>query len=581
MKIYVPFLILLFIGNAVQAQGGWIFDTNPLNATTGYTTIYNYTGCSFVELNGDQYVDLLASPKSVFLNNGDGTFSNGSTLPYTILNGVSGNSCADLDNDGDQDIIVAGVPSKVFFNNGTGTFTDSTNQLPDFADYGSWGVAIGNYNEDRALDFFFAHPAGFMAPAPTAPCRLFAQTEEIFSVTDLPLPPVTDSLNPYTNPYWSDYDLDGDMDLFVASGPVMGTPKKDFCYKNYKIETGLDSLALMTTELFATQTQDGQCYNFIDYDNDGDFDLCLANYFSAPTRMYKNNGGVYSVITTPFSFSTTNIANCWGDYDNDGDQDVIITNDNQTSRYCRNDGGDTFSYLADGFTTPTATNGIANADYDNDGDLDLFTNGIGNNGNTSSVGLFINDTVAGDRHFINLTLIGTTSNRSAIGAIVKIHATINGMATWQMREVNAQNTFQGQNDLRVHFGLGDANSIDTLIIIWPSGTIDTYYNYPVNVFYQMTEGVGGINLAITETGNIQNVFSVFPNPTSDILHVQVAHPGNSDIKFALTNMLGAQLITGQTSQSKFEIDMKDVSPGVYMLYLLVDGEIAAERVVKY
>ena len=97
----------------------------------------------------------------------------------------------------------------------------------------------------------------------------------------------------------------------------------------------------------------------------------------------------------------------------------------------------------------------------------------------------------------------------------------------------------------------------------------------------MTEGVGGINLAITETGNIQNVFSVFPNPTSDILHVQVAHPGNSDIKYALTNMLGAQLITGQTSQSKFEIDMKDVSPGVYMLYLLVDGEIAAERVVKY
>ena len=190
------------------------------------------------------------------------------------------------------------------------------------------------------------------------------------------------------------------MDLFMASGPVMGIPDYDFCYKNLKIETGIDSLVPMTTELFATQTQDGQCYNFIDYDNDSDFDLCLTNYFSAPTRMYKNTGGIYTSISTAFTTTTTNIANCWGDYDNDGDLDVIITNDNQITKYYRNNGGISFTYLSGGFTTPTATNGITNADYDNDGDLDVFTNGDGNNGNTSSEDIYVNDTVR-KQNFVN------------------------------------------------------------------------------------------------------------------------------------------------------------------------------------
>jgi hypothetical protein len=181
----------------------------------------------------------------------------------------------------------------------------------------------------------------------------------------------------------------------------------------------------MTSELFAIQIQDGQCFNFVDYDNDGDFDLCLTNYYSAPTRFYKNNGGTYLSIPTPFTTATTNIANCWGDYDNDGDLDVIITNDNQITRYYRNDNG-VFVFLSNGLSTPTATNGAANADYDNDGDLDVFFNGVGNNGNTTSVGLYRNDTVAGNRKWVNIKLTGTASNKSALGAIVRLKSTING-----------------------------------------------------------------------------------------------------------------------------------------------------------
>ncbi|MBK6544617.1 MAG: VCBS repeat-containing protein [Saprospiraceae bacterium] len=581
MKKLILLCIIFCISNFSFAQGGWIFDTNPLNDVVNYTTIYPYVGCSFVEINGDNFVDLIASPKTVFLNNGDGTFSQTTSLPFTIQNGTAGSSSADLDNDGDNDIIVACVPTKVFFNNGNGTFSDSTSQIPSFGLYGSWAVAIGDYNENRELDFIFAHAAGYHAPAPTTPCKFYRQQSTIFDPLSVSLPPITDSLNSYTNPYWSDYDLDGDMDLFMASGPVMGTSDFDFFYKNLKIETGIDSLVPMTTELFATQTQDGQCYNFIDYDNDGDFDLCLTNYFSAPTRMYKNTGGIYTSIATAFTTTTTNIANCWGDYDNDGDQDVIITNDNQITKYYRNNNGASFTYLAGGFSTPTATNGITNADYDNDGDLDVFTNGIGNNGNTSSVGLFINDTVAGNRNFVNIKLVGVPSNRSAIGTIIKLHAIINGNSVWQMREVNAQNSFQGQNDLRVHFGLGDATVIDSIIIIWSSGATEYHLNYAVNSFYQITEGNGVIILSsVHENNNLQNSVRIFPNPTNSFFNVQLSQINNEPTVYCITNMLGAEILIGKVTHSNFSVDLEHLPSDIYNFTIQSSKGIIYKRIMK-
>lgn len=572
--------VILIIQNlTLFAQGGWKFDTNPLNGTTSYTTIYSYIGCSFVELNGDKFVDLLLSPNTVFLNNGDGTFTQTKLLPYIVLNSTSGNSCADLDNDGDNDIIVSGVPSKVFFNNGLAIFSDSTSKIPNFGLYGSWGTAIGNFNNDRELDFFFAHGNGYLQPAQSKPCKFYKQTKNIFNPLSLLLAPVTDSLNTYTDPYWSDYDLDGDMDLFVATGPVMGIPDYDFCYKNLKIETGLDSLIPMTTELFATQKQDGQCYNFIDYDNDGDMDLCLTNYFSAATRMYKNTGGIYTSINTPFTVATTNIANCWGDYDNDGDLDVIITNDNQVSKYYRNNSGLNFTYLPGGFTTPTAVNGITNADYDNDGDLDLFTNGIGNNGNTISVGLYKNDTVAGNRNSINIKLKGTTSNASAIGATVRLKAIINNVPVWQLREVNAQNTFQGQNDLRVHFGLKYATTVDSLIVKWPSGLVENYVNFDVNSFYEITEGIGAVNTTVKQNDILRNDISVFPNPTSDIIRIHFSY-SNSNLNYQLINIQGKELFEGKLNNNNSEIHMQALESGIYFLKIYEGDKFSTRKVIK-
>jgi hypothetical protein len=579
MKPTALFIFMLSItANSGWAQGGWIKDTNPANDAATYTTTYPYVGASFIELNGDRYVDIFAPPTTLLMNNGNGTFSEIISLPFTPTVAISGSSSADIDNDGDNDLVIACVPSRVFFNDGLGSFTDSSAQVPAFTHHGSWAVAVGDYNEDRELDFIFAYSNGSHPGTFPAPCRLYQQQLPLFNPVQVEIHPFTDSLSSYSNPYWSDYDLDGDMDLFIANGPGDGTSVLDFCYKNLKIELGVDSLERNTSDLFAQLTQDGKSYNFIDYDNDLDLDLCITNDYGAPSRLFRNDGGIYIVGSTPFTNLATNVANCWGDYDNDGDQDVIITNKTQPTKYYRNDGSG-FTYLAGGFSTPTATNGIANADYDNDGDLDIFINGLGSNGNTSSVGLYINDTVAANRNFVNLDLIGTTSNRSAIGAIVRLRALINGYPVWQMREVNAQNTHQGQNDLRVHIGLGNATIIDSLVITWPSGLKEMYTNQDVNAFYQITEGAGFINLS-AENIELSQAISIFPNPTSQEVQINLSPTfENETFHYELTDMYG-NIIQQETIHHQSRISLEDLSSGIYFIRINNLTSTVVKKIIK-
>ncbi len=590
MKTNITIIILfLTIASKSFSQGGWFKITDPLNAVSQYTTIFPYVGAAFIDFNNDNLPDLFAAPRTVFVNQGNGRYSLGSPLNFTILNATSGSSWADLDNDGDNDCVLAATPSRVFLNTGSGVFTNATPFFPGLQNYGSFGCAIGDLNEDRYPEIVYAHAEGFHPGSISEPCRFYVPADTSFglyqTITGYPF---TQQLSSYTNPYWSDYDMDGDMDLFIASGPANGTPALDPCYRNMKIETGFDTLFKMTTELFAQQTQDGQCYNFIDYDNDGDFDLCLTNYYSAPTRLYQNNNGVYVEVNTPFSSATPNLANCWGDYDNDGDLDVIITNNNFPTRYYRNDAG-IFTYLSNGFSTPTAANGVTNGDYDNDGDLDLFINGVAGFGNTTSVGLYKNDTVAGSRKWVNINLEGTISNKSAIGSIVKVKSLINGLTVWQTREVNAQNSFQGQNDLRVHFGLGNSAIIDSIIIKWSKGLTESFSNINVKKFYKAVEdsGLSEITVGITQiSSTIPERFALsqnYPNPFNPTTKIKFSIPSETGLKsvfakLTIFNSLGKEietLLSNELTAGTYEVDWNASSypSGVYF-YKLSYGSYA-------
>lgn len=541
-------------------QGGWTPITDPSNPIVTFSSPGLYKGAVWVDFDNDGDIDLFAAPNFLFRNDGGGIFTGGaSSIGAGSQQVPGGASWADVDNDGDLDCALAQYPSGLYLNNGDGSFTNVALDVDSLAELASWGCAIGNADGDAFPEILYAHAAGFHpSGAAQRPCRYY-HNDGAFSPELVRGYNFTESLAPYTVPYWSDHDLDGDMDLFIASGPG-GSPGYDRCYKNMRVELGYDTLIQMTAEAFASVQQDGQCYNFVDVDNDGDLDLCLTNFSGAPSRFYRNNGGTYVSETTSWTTSLPRLANCWGDYDNDGDLDVVITSDFASARYYSNDGTGLFTFESGGLSTANGSTGCANGDMDNDGDLDLFIHGA-----DAAKTLFRNDTLAGDRAWTTLKLIGSNSGTSAIGALVRLKSTINGMPRWQIREVNAQNSFQGHNDLRVHFGLGDATSTDSLEVRWPSGLVQQFGMNAVNVMYTLIEGealvteVSDRAVAVAEN----QLFDLIADRENGQLIVQVKNVCASGT-WTLRTANGQLVRTGRFSGS-FKIEVGNLSRGLLLL----------------
>lgn len=569
MKINLLLPIAL-LPSLLFGQGGWTRITDSNNPIVTFTSPGFYKGAAWVDVNNDGWVDLFAVPNFLFINQGGTGFvqSTDSVILPTPLQNPGGCSWGDVDNDGDLDLLLAQHPSRFYLNDGTGHFTDLSASLPTLSGYASWGCAMADVNNDSRLDLLFAHANGFHGTTPT-PCKFYLQGSSPLTFTQITGHHFTDNLEPYTVPYFHDYDLDGDMDLFIASGPG-GSPGPDFHYKNLKVETGNDTLTRMTTEPWATQNQDGQCYNFVDPDNDRDFDLCLTNYGGAASRYYTNLGGVWQLTQQPFTTTGQFLSNAWGDYDNDGDLDVIITADNVITRYYRNDAG-SFTFVSNGFSTPAGATGITAGDYDNDGDLDLFVHGL----NTSKA-LYRNDSVATGNHWVNLRLVGTASNRAAIGAILWLRATVNGQAVWQMRQLNAQNTFQGHHDLRQHFGLGDAEMIDSLVVRWSSGLREQFPGRSINAHHTLTEGDGmAIGLADPQPAI---PFQILPNPSDGQLQVSIGQPISGTL--VIQSLDGKLIETLAFDQQAGTFQLQHLAAGTYFVTLKTQFGQQTQRWVR-
>jgi hypothetical protein len=506
MKQLLLLPLLLFPFCLLKSQSLFTKITDPTNPAVTFTnTAASYKGAVWIDFDHDNWPDLFVSQRFLFRNTRNGNFVQLADVAGAAGGQVAaGSSWGDLDNDGDLDCITSSANSGLHRNNGNDTFTLVANALPNFAGYSSWDCALADADNNGRLDLAFVHAAGGFHPTGPFPCRFYLQNTDGnfqkingYEFTD-------DSTQAYTIPTWSDYDLDGDMDLFVGSGPAQIAPKPDFNYKNLLKENGTFSLQRLEAFPFKV-LQDGQVYNFIDFDNDGDLDICLTNYSQAPTRFYLNNDGVYVSKNTPFTTTVGHLSNCWGDVDNDGFLDVLIATDGDANaRLYRNLGNGSFAAAQIAGTAGNAICGIALADYDNDGDLDFYTNGA-----TTGRALFRNDNLAGNRNWAQITLEGVQSNRSAIGALLRLK-TLGGK--WQIREVSAHNSFQGQNDLRQHFGLNDAASIDSLEVRWPSGLVQTFTNLMPNFFYKLVENENiGVIVGTVEPGKQANL-TIQPNP---------------------------------------------------------------------
>lgn len=496
------------------AQSSFSLLRDTSNRALRFTnTPARYKGAAWIDLDQDNRPDLFVCQRFLFHNEGQGKFRQLPDVTTTHgAQGAAGAAWGDIDNDGDPDVILAARNSGLYRNDNSVGFVNISNNLPGLTEtFPAWDCTLADADNNGRLDPLFVHARGFHGN-PASPCKFFLQgTDGQYSAQSGWT--FTDSLAPYTIPTWCDYDLDGDQDLFIGSGPG-GRPGFDYCFQNMLSETGKFDFKRIQSYPF-NEPQDGQVYSFPDVDNDGDLDLCLSNYSGAVSGLWRNEHGRYIPWSTPFSNRRSYLSNNWADLDNDGDLDVVFTRDSANYVHCFwNDGKGAFQETQTPTTSVYGLAGVSLADYDNDGDLDMYTNGAGEARN-----LFRNELLADtQRHWLQLTLVGTRSNRSALGARVAIKAG----GQWQMRMVHAHTSFQGHNDLRVHVGLGVASVVDSLKVFWPSSHVDQFGNLGVDQFLKLEE-TRNLHLIPEQVVDLQAQVLSKPGVKKGILQINVEY----------------------------------------------------------
>lgn len=461
-------------------------------------------GSCWIDYNNDGYDDLFVSndngslPTEDFLfeNNKDGSFTQMTTgnLATDKERTYSG-SWADYDNDGDNDLCLSTHSGLVLYtNSGSGAFTKTTEDFERIYNRSLLDVAWADYDNDGLLDLYGTDYG--------LENELFKNNGNGFDRIVLD-DAVTDQDKSYSVA-WADYDNDGDLDLFVSN-----REENSAFYEN----NGDGSFTKITNLII---TQDGNTYAFsgswADYNNDGFLDLfvCTNAGNSGYTNfLYKNNGDkTFSLNTSIVSNLSANSAgSAWADFNNDGFIDLFVANQNRRNNLYINNGDETFSKVdneAIVFENNSAA-GSAWSDFDKDGDQDLFVPNL-----TTRNSFYVNN--GNDNSWITLKLEGITSNKSAIGARVVLHVG----DSMQIREVSAHTGYRSQNSLDVSFGVGMTNTIDSIIIKWPSGIIDTFRNIETNKFLDIREGMSVFpvftinNLTVDE--DFIGTLSITPQP---------------------------------------------------------------------
>jgi enediyne biosynthesis protein E4 len=249
----------------------------------------------------------------------------------------------------------------------------------------------------------------------------------------------------------------------------------------------------------------GMGTEFADYDGDGRLDLVVTNHEFETTSLFRNDGGgVFADATLESGVSAPTLPFVgfgvgFFDVDNDADMDLSIVNghviDNtamfrtgsthaQRKLLFQNTNGRRFAEVGRtsgaGFSRDAVGRTLIGGDIDNDGDVDLV---VTNNGGAPDV---LRNSGGNTRPSILIRVVGSASNRDGLGARVTVAA---GGRT-QVREVKSGSSYLGQNDLRVHVGLGESTRVDRIDVRWPAGKTDTIRDIAANQIVTITEGQG-------------------------------------------------------------------------------------------
>lgn len=530
---------------AAPAPDRLSFTSTPVTGITG-----GYDNC-IVDMNGD-YLDDIVSPVSTTLlvinyQQPNGTFVNrGYTIPNTTVLPSWSIAAGDYDNNGYNDLIYGSGSGVCFLKanaDGTGYTSDRKSQ--------SYLVQRTNFvdiNNDGKLDAF--------ACDDNAPNRYYMNDGTNLNHVQGGIGDFPSGGNYASN--WFDYDNDGDIDMYLAKCGQGGSGvggNIDQLHRNNGNGTFTnvaDAAGMANPE----QTWSGACG---DFNNDGWMDVVVGVNSAANgyTNVKRNNGdGTFTSVTAGSGYDT----NTWmgreyvaQDFDNDGFLDVLGSGGNIMF------GDGNFHFTPNPNAYPISTVDRPIGDLNNDGFLDIQngTNVLYNNGNSNK--------------WLNVDLRGIQSNRNGIGARVEIY----GAWGKQIRYVQSGTGFQNMSTLTAHFGIGQATTIDQVIIKWPSGTIDTLNNVNPN---QRLLVVEGSTLGVNSFNNA--VFSIYPNPVKNVVNIQLKDNVNVTLKSAVFYDLNGKVVLS-TSDVNQPINVEKLATGTYILSISdVENKNYTQKFIK-
>ncbi len=412
-------------------------------------------------------------------------------------------SVADFDNDGDPDVFLGSWgPNHLYRNDGGGIFTDITPPgiagIVEWTTSGAWGDYDGDGNLDLYIGNYVMPPFMFPNHTPT-PNKLF-RGHGNGTFTDVTTPVVAAAGTTLATA-WSDYDGDGDIDLFV------GNDFGEFVEPNRLLRNDGPGPGGTWdfTDVSVAMGADAGIYCMGIAAGDIDRDLDLDYYFTniGTNVMLRNDRGGFTDVTFATGTDATQdpvapklFATSWGigffDFDQDSWLDLYVSNGHipaaasiangttTPNMLFRNDGGGTtFTEVA---TSAAADDrgkgrGVAFGDYDNDGDIDVLQV------NVQAAPVLLQNITVNPGNWARVELEGVMSNRDALGA--RLEATLSDHV--QLREVARNFSYESSSEQATHFGLGANTIIRELAVRWPSGIEQQVYDLPANVEYALLE----------------------------------------------------------------------------------------------